>query len=319
MQPNPTLDQLQVFLAVVEKGSFSAASHALNRAQSVVSYSIANLEAQLGVALFDRSATRRPVLTEAGEAVLEDARRLLADLDVMRARIKSMQDGLEGRLVLAISVMVPSHSVVAVLRAFRDHLPSVTLGLTVGELGVVMDAVSKGEANVGFGGAAVRKDDLVMAERIGHSFLIPVAAPDHPLGRLGRSLTLTDVREEIQLVVADSSGLTDGRNFNVLSNRTWRVSDVATKHQLICAGLGWGGLPGSLIWEDLQQGRLVHLQLPAYEQGEYPIYAMTKLSNPPGPAARWLIEAFRAQLSRCPGHNDLFDANGHLRGRRDDR
>ncbi len=74
MQPHPTLDQLQVFLTVVEKGSFSAASRALNRTQSVISYTIANLETQLGVALFVRSGTRRPQLTEAGKSVLEDAR-----------------------------------------------------------------------------------------------------------------------------------------------------------------------------------------------------------------------------------------------------
>ena len=54
MQPNPTLDQLQIFHAVAESGSFSAAARRLNRTQSVISYAIANLEAQLEVKLFDR-------------------------------------------------------------------------------------------------------------------------------------------------------------------------------------------------------------------------------------------------------------------------
>ncbi|MEO8530666.1 MAG: LysR family transcriptional regulator, partial [Deltaproteobacteria bacterium] len=84
MEPQPTLEQLHVFLTVVEKGSFSAAARTLNRAQSVVSYTIANLEAQLGVTLFRRVGTKRPELTEAGQSVLEDARRMVADLDVMR-------------------------------------------------------------------------------------------------------------------------------------------------------------------------------------------------------------------------------------------
>jgi DNA-binding transcriptional LysR family regulator len=56
----PTLDQLQVFLAVVDVGSFAGAARRLGRATSVVSYSIANLEAQLGVSLFDRQSTRKP-------------------------------------------------------------------------------------------------------------------------------------------------------------------------------------------------------------------------------------------------------------------
>jgi DNA-binding transcriptional LysR family regulator len=110
MQPNPTIDQLQVFLAVADKGSFSAAARALNRAQSAVSYAIDHLETQLDLALFDRGGAKRPQLTEAGKAMLEDARRLLADLDSMRARIKSLKGGLEGEVTVAISVMVPSES-----------------------------------------------------------------------------------------------------------------------------------------------------------------------------------------------------------------
>jgi hypothetical protein len=60
----PSLDQLQVFLTVVETGSFAAAGRRLSRATSAVSYTIANLEMQLGIALFDREGTRKPVLTK---------------------------------------------------------------------------------------------------------------------------------------------------------------------------------------------------------------------------------------------------------------
>ncbi|WP_199261345.1 LysR family transcriptional regulator [Paracoccus binzhouensis] len=305
MDANPTLDQLQVFLAVAETGGFSAASRQLNRAQSVVSYSIANLEAQLEVALFERGGSRQPRLTEAGKALLADARRIVADLQVMRARARSIRQGLEAELSLAISVMVPSEAVVAALRGFRDRFPAVALNLTVGELGVVMELVAGGRADIGIGGALLRQDDLLVAERIGHSFMVPVAAAEHPLGRIGRPLTIADVREEVQLVVTDASGLTSGRDFNVLSYRTWRVSDIATKHQLIRGGLGWGGLPAALVRKDLARGRLVALQLDAYELGEYPLYALRRSANPPGPAAGWLIEAFRQRLATCPSRADF--------------
>src|SRR5262249_28525448 len=71
---SPTLDQLRVFLAVVDVGSFAGAARKLGRATSVVSYSIANLEAQLGVELFDRETTRKPQLTEAGSTDWSEAR-----------------------------------------------------------------------------------------------------------------------------------------------------------------------------------------------------------------------------------------------------
>ncbi|ARQ61840.1 UNVERIFIED_ORG: DNA-binding transcriptional LysR family regulator [Rhizobium etli] len=297
MQPHPTLDQLHVFLTVVEKGSFSAASRALNRTQSVISYTIANLEAQLRVALFSRSGTKRPQLTEAGRSVLEDARRLLGDLDLMRARVRALSDGLEAELNVAMSAIVPSDIVVDVLRAFRTHYPTVSLNVTVGTLGIVMDAVMAGKAAVGFGGAMATRNDQIVFERIGQSAMIPVAAADHPLGMLRRPLNLADVRDETQLVVYDASGLTKGRDFNVFSLKTWRVSDNATKHLFIRGGLGWGGLPAYLVKDDLADSRLVHLRFPAFDQDEYPIHVIRNVANPPGPAARWLMAELRTRLS----------------------
>jgi len=297
MQPHPTLDQLQVFLTVAEQGSFSAASRALHRTQSVISYTIANLETQLGVDLFSRSGTKRPQLTEAGKSVLEDARRMLGNLDVLRARVRALNEGLEAELAVAMSGIVPSEIVVKVLQAFRSQFPTVSLNVTVGTLGIVMDALVNGRVAVGFGGAMSTLNDRVVFDRVGQSAMIPVAAPDHPLGTLRRTLTHADVRDHTQVVVYDASGLTKGRDFNVFSLKTWRVSDNATKLLFIRGGLGWGGLPASMVRDDLASGRLVDLQLPAFDQGEHPIYAIHTAAHPPGPAARWLISEFRAQFS----------------------
>ena len=71
-----SLDQLQVFVAVVQAGSFSAAARRLGRTQSTVSAAIANLEADLGVELFDRS-TRIPGLTAAGQKLQLEAEAVL--------------------------------------------------------------------------------------------------------------------------------------------------------------------------------------------------------------------------------------------------
>ncbi|MDO1585056.1 LysR family transcriptional regulator [Rhizobium oryzicola] len=307
MDANPTLDQLQVFLAVADTGSFSAAARRLNRAQSVVSYTIANLEAQLEVSLFSRSGPGQTRLTDEGHALLADARRIVSDLQVMRARAKSMKQGLEAELSLAISNMVPSEALAATLTDFINHFPSVSLSLNTGELGMIMNLVSNGRATIGIAGAPPRADDTLTLEKIGHSFMVPVAASTHSLAlvQVDKPLSRIDVREEVQLVVTDASGITQGRDFNVLSYRIWRVGDIATKHQLIRSGLGWGGLPASLIREDLATGRLVSLKLDAYETGEYPLYAMRRTATPLGPAGRWLLEAFHRRLSSCPSREDM--------------
>ena len=91
----PTYDQLNILLAIVDTGSFAAAGRKLGRAVSAISYGVANLEAQLGLTLFDREGTRRPKLTEAGRVVLAEARGVAQVFDGLRATVKGLLDGLE--------------------------------------------------------------------------------------------------------------------------------------------------------------------------------------------------------------------------------
>ncbi len=131
----PTLDQLRVFLTVVEVGSFAGAARRLGRATSVISYSIANLEAQLGVLLFDRESTRKPQLTEAGRAVLSEARTVTNGINGLRAKVKGLLHGLEAEIHLVLDVMLPASRVVDALKAFRAEFPTVSLRLYVEALG----------------------------------------------------------------------------------------------------------------------------------------------------------------------------------------
>src|SRR5690606_11714862 len=89
-----TLDQLRALVAVEQERSFSAAARKLQRVQSAVSTAMANLEAQLGVAIFDRS-TKVATLTDEGRAVLTSARRVLAEVDALRQLTAGMAEGLE--------------------------------------------------------------------------------------------------------------------------------------------------------------------------------------------------------------------------------
>ena len=93
-----------------------------------------------------------------------------------------------------------------------------------------------------------------------------------------------------------------------------RVSDIATKYQLMKGGLGWGGLPASIVRNDLTNGSLKALELEAYEQGEYPLFSLRRVDSPAGPAGQWLAEAFQERLSACPNHKDfngMIEANKH--------
>jgi DNA-binding transcriptional LysR family regulator len=285
MQPNPTLDQLQILVTVADTGSFSAAGRKLNRAQSVISYAIANLEAQLGLKLFEREGTREPQLTDVGRATLEDARRMVGVLQRIRSRVDGHKQGLEAEVSMSVDVTLPSPVLVRVLKAFEAQFPTVTLRLHIGSLGLILDHVVGGQADLGVGGILGEADVNLL--RIGFMTLVPAAAPSHPLALLPRPVPLEEVREHIQLVVSDLSERTRGRDYGVFAYRTWRLTDMRTKHALMREGLGWGGLPRWLIADDLASGRLVELDLEPYSEVRSPLYAIHRTDRSPKPAAAW--------------------------------
>ena len=182
----PTFDQLKIFLTVVETGSFAAAGRRLNRATSVISYGVGNLEAQLGVELFDRQSTRRPRLTDAGRAVLAETGHIAEGVDALRAKVKGMSAGLEPEVRLAVDVMVPSRRLSELLRAFSEKFPTVALRLSVEALGAVAGLVLERRAALGISGPLAAERAELERIRIGSVELAPVAAPSHPLARLER-------------------------------------------------------------------------------------------------------------------------------------
>jgi DNA-binding transcriptional LysR family regulator len=82
----------------------------------------------------------------------------------------------------------------------------------------------------------------------------------------------------------------NGRDFGVVSLTTWRVGDIAAKHKLLLAGIGWGGMPEPMVRADIKSGKLVRLNLRDWRGGEYVMQAVHRTDTPPGPAGRWLIE-----------------------------
>ncbi len=291
----PTFDQLRVFLAVVDTGSFAAAGRRLNRAVSVISYGVANLEAQLGLSLFDREGTRKPKLTVAGHAVLAEARAVASGIDGLRAKVKGLLDGLEAEVNLAVDVMLPSERLGRVLRAFSEAYPTVTLRLHVEALGAVTALVLDRRAVIGISGPLASENMGIDCRMVGSVLMVPVAAPDHPLARQS-PLPPGAGRDHVQLVLTDRSPLTDGRDFSVLSARTWRLADLGAKHALLREGIGWGNMPLPMIEADLVAGTLVRLAMPDHPGGIYRLAGIWRSDTPPGPAASWLLE----QFARCP-------------------
>jgi DNA-binding transcriptional LysR family regulator len=291
----PTLDQLRVFLTVVEEGSFAAAARKLGRAPSVVSYSIANLEAQLGVSLFDRDSTRKPQLTEANRTVLSEARTISNCVSGLRAKAKGLLQGIEAEIPLVLDAILPAWRVVDALKAFRTEFPMVSLRLYVEALGAVTESVLNRTASIGISGPL----DVAVPELerigIGSVELIPVSAPDHPLACAGRNAPGVG-RDHIQLVLTDRSSLAK-EDRGVIGTQTWRLGDLGSKHMLLREGIGWGYMPEPMVHEDIERGRLVRIDVPEYKDGFVRLHAIYRTDTPPGPAGSWLIDRFVAQVT----------------------
>ncbi len=292
---HPSLDQLRLFLAVADEGSFNAAARKLGRAISVVSYGIANLEAQLGVTLFAREGSRKPELTEAGQALLAEARAVADDVDALMAKVRSLHQGLEAELTLAMDVMAPNTVVASVLREFQRMFPTVTLRLYVEALGAIGALVLDGRATLGFGGDMIAELPALTRQKVGSVELIPVAAPGHPLAK-AEHLEPGETRKHLQLVLTDRSPLTAGREYSVVAARTWRLADLGAKHALLREGIGWGNMPKHAVAADLQRGELVELKLPELTGIAYPLNALWRKDAPLGPAACWMLDAFQEHL-----------------------
>lgn len=295
-----TFDQLRIFVAAAEEASFSAAGRRLNRAQSVVSQSVANLEGQLGVALFAREG-RYPVLTQAGELILQDARNMLAGMAMMKSRAKGMSSGLEAELSVAVDVMFPMSILTCTAAVFGKQFPLTPLRLYVEALGGVAKAVLDRQCQIGIIGSLPLLTSELLSERLLAVEMVFVAAPSHPLATTNHPLTECDLAEHVQLVLTDRTELSAGREFRVLSPRNWRLADLGAKHAFLLAGLGWGGMPAQMVERDIRSGRLRELRLldvPGREQ--MTMSAAYRLNAPPGPAGRWFIEQLKTVASAAP-------------------
>src|SRR6266436_5089751 len=285
-----SLDQRRTFIAAADEGSFSAASRRLRRAQSVVSQTVANLEGQLGVKLFDRSA-RFPVLTDQGRALLVDARAVAGDVDLFKARAKSLAGGLEPELSLAVDVVFPLLPFTATVAAFQKEFPATLLRFDV-ESSAVIEPVLDGRCTVGIIASLRVAPPQLTRERLLAVRTPILVSPEHPLATHRAPIPMAVLAEHFQLVHADPSDLSRPGGFGLLSPRVWRLSHLGAKLAFLRAGLGFGIMPLHLVEADLASGALVQIATEDAPPGGHMITmsATYRTDSPPGPAARWFIE-----------------------------
>jgi DNA-binding transcriptional LysR family regulator len=298
-----SLDYLRAFVAAAREGSFSAAGRRLGRAQSVVSQTVANLEGQLGVVLFDRTG-RRPQLSRRGRALLPDAEAIVVAADRLRAKARRLAEGLEEELSVVIDVMLPQERLIAAIGSFSAAFPDIPIRLHIEALGAVAELVLSGQCRIGVTGTLPIIPEGLTAERLFGVEMVTVAAPNTPIAQHDGPVPLGLARSQVQIVLTDRSALTQGRDFGVQSEKTWRIADLGAKLALLRAGLGWGHMPLAMVRDDIATGYLRRVDIEGPGPGILPMQAIFPSDRLPGPAGRHFLDDLTrpaSKVSRDPG------------------
>src|SRR5712692_2046961 len=291
-----TLDQLRVLVAVVEAGSFSAAARRLGRVQSAISQSVQTLEAILEIQLFARDG-KIPQLTEAGRAILDDARHLIQGAETLRARAESISSDIEPELTLAVDAMFPNAVLMQSLQALSKEFPGLPVTVFTEGLGGPEQRLRDRVVKFAIYSLLTTGAEDLEAEFLTSVPMIPVVATNHPLAREPGPLSRETLEPHVQLVLTDRTPLTQNLRGGIFSRRPWRFADLNTRLEFLLAGFGWCNMPSHLVAEHIAAGRLCRLQLKEQEGFSFMIHVVHQRGRSPGRAGRWLIDDLRKRLT----------------------
>lgn len=301
MQPSERLKGIDVFVGVVERGSFAAAAERLNLTSSAVSKSIARLERRLQARLFART-TRTLALTDAGRAFYDTCTRVLADLEEVETQIGIEYVEPVGRVRIDLPASFGQlHALPVILAFIADHQ---LLTPHISKSDHFVDLVDERiDIVVRIGGPAS------WPAALGHRFmgserLIFVAAPAY-LARKSTPRTDTDLAQHDRVVYGRQDGMVNpwlfaGAGQGPLEQRVMpgriAVGNAEGQVAAVLAGLGIAQLPTWLVQRQLDDGQLVQV-LPQLATDGLPINLVWLKSRQYLPKVKLLLEALAASLT----------------------
>jgi len=294
--PRITLDQWATLIQVVESGSYARAAERLHKSQSTLSYAIKELERLTGVKAFEVQG-RKAALTASGQVLYRRGKKLLEEAMRLEGAAADLAAGWESDLGLAVEVVFPTWLLLDCLASFAQERPHTRIELYESVLGGTSEALLEGRVDLAIGPSVPPGflGDPLMQLR-----MIMAAHPEHPLHRLGRPLTLDDLKGHRHLVVRETD-TRRAREPSIAAEERWTVSNKATSIRAACMGLGFAWYAEDTIRDELKSGALK--ALPLREGGERQVMLYLILADPEsaGPGVRRLAEIIRGAVrERCP-------------------
>lgn len=174
--------QLKAFLAIAEAKTFTAGARRVNVTQAAISMQIRQLEDEVGLQLFTRTP-RRVILTEAGEYLLERARKILREHDSALAEIAEVAGAEYGRLRIGTaSGTFAMHQLPAILQKLKEKFPNSELTVSSGTSQKLVDSMMHGELDTAFVSLPVDNANIA-TESLFSDEIVAIAHPGHPLSK----------------------------------------------------------------------------------------------------------------------------------------
>lgn len=288
-QPRISLEQWRCLATVVEAGGYAQAAEVLHKSQSSVTYAVQKLERTLGVKVFEIQG-RKAVLTPTGQMLYARARVLLEEASSLERAARRASAGWELEIAIAVETLYPTWLMFECLHRFGLESPQTRIEWFETVLGGAPEALRNGSVDLAI---TPRVPPGFNGEPLAEVRFIPVAHPDHPLHRLGRELTMRDLRKHRHLLVRDTSSQRDKRANTLHAERRWVVTNMSTSIGAASRGHGFAWLPVDKIRTELAEGTLKPLPLRGGRERIEHLYLVLADSDVVGPGTRRLAQIIR--------------------------
>jgi len=317
-----TPDALAMIDTIARAGSFAAAARELGKVPSALTYSVRQLEESLDVLLFDRRSGHAR-LTPAGEELLAEGRRLLAQIDAVAQRVRRVATGWETQLTVAADGVISRLTLFELCEAFYALRPPAAGGAAAADdpaaagpctrlrlrtevLNGTWEALASGQADLAIG---LRADAPpapgVELAPLGEIDFVFAVAPHHPLAAHDAPIADAELLRHRAVAVADSAQRLSALTFNLLPGQeVFTVATLQAKIEAQVRCLGCGFVPEPLAREHIGAGRLVvkAMQRPrpraAFAYGWRSGVTASGARTPPGLALQWWLAQLQSPATR---------------------
>lgn len=242
---NITLRQLRAFIAVAELGQFNLAARNLHLTQSAVSILIRDLEAEIGVRLFDRH-TRMVSLTLVGEEFLPQARKILKDLELAVGGVRDNASLKRGQVTIAAAIVLAATVVPPIIARFLKRYPEVSVNIRDMPEEQISPALKRNEVDIAVGTLS-EEDPEIAATPLLRDKLMLVCREDHRFARR-KSVRWAELADETLITLAAANPLRNIVEHNLIRvvpnyRPKYEVRFSTTAISMIAAGMGVSVLP----------------------------------------------------------------------------